>query len=132
MNFEFLGMISQLILALGLTLGLMFLTFKLMNTKFNINNDNRYIKVIDRVQITKETSMLVVKIGKKGYVMTSSSGHMEKLLELSEEEIEKIELDKKRAAQEMSETYKKMLSKCKDTFLTNIKNKTSKEEKHEK
>ena len=91
MDFEFLGMFVKLILALGVTLGLMFLSFKLMGTKLNAVNNNKYVKVIERVQVTKENSILIVKAGKKGYVMTSTAGHMEKLSELSQEEIDIIE-----------------------------------------
>lgn len=132
MNFEFLGMIVQLILALGVTLGLMFLSFKLMGTKLNAINNNKYIKVIERVQVTKENAMLIVKIGKKGYIMTSTAGRMEKLSELSEDEINDIEEDKKKAAQEIAENYNKLILKSKKSFSKVVKNIKSKEEKHEK
>ena len=132
MNFEFLGMFVQLILALGVTLGLMFLSFKLMGTKLNAINNNKYVKVIERVQVTKENTILVVKIGKKGYVMTSTAGHMEKLSELSEEEINIIEEDKKKVAEEMTESYNKLMLKSKKSFSKIVKNIRSKEEKHEK
>jgi flagellar protein FliO/FliZ len=105
MNFGFLGMIVQLILALGVTLGLIFLSFKLANSKFNVINSNKYMKVIERVQVTKDNSILIVKIGEKGYIMTSTAGHMEKLSELSKEEIDNIEEDKKKASQEMAELF---------------------------
>lgn len=132
MSFEFLGMIVQLILALGVTLGLMFLSFKLMGTKLNAMNNNKYVRVIERVQVTKENSILIVKIGKKGYIMTSTAGHMEKLSELSEEEINSIEEDKKKAAEEITENYNKLMLKSKENFSKVVKNIKSKEEKHEK
>jgi len=132
MNFEFLGMFVQLILALGVTLALMFLSFKLMGTKLNAINNKKYVKVIERVQVTKENAILIVKIGQKGYVMTSTAGHMEKLSELSKEEITIIEEDKKKAAQEITESYNKLILKSKKSFSNIIKNMKSKEEKHEK
>ena len=132
MNFEFLGMFANIILALGVTLGLMFLSFKLMGTKLNAINNKKYVKVIERLQITKENSILIVKIGEKGYVVTSTSGHMEKLSELSEEEINIIEEDKRKAAQEITESYNKFILKSKKSFSNIIKNIKSKEEKHEK
>lgn len=132
MDFEFLKMFIQLILALGVTLGLMFLSFKLMGTKLNTINNRKYINVIERVQVTKENSILIVRIGKKGYVMTSTAGHMEKLAELSEAEINIIEEDKKKAAQDIAETYNKLILKSKKSFSKIVKNKESKEEKHEK
>lgn len=132
MNFGFLGMIVQLILALGVTLGLIFLSFKLANSKFNVINNNKYIKVIERVQVTKDNSILIVKIGEKGYIMTSTAGHMEKLSELSREEIDNIEEDKRKASQEMAEYYTNLVLKSKKNFSKITKNIKSKEEKHEK
>ena len=132
MNFEFFVAFGQLVLALGVTLGLMFLSFKLMGTKLSTINNNKYMRVIERVQVTKENTILIVKIGQKGYVMTSSAGHMEKLSELSEEEINIIEEDKKKAAQDMAENYNKLMLKSKTSFLKIVKNIKSKEEKHEK
>lgn len=132
MNFELLAMLVKLILALGVTLGLMFLSFKLMGTKLSAINNNKYVKVIDRVQVTKENFILIVKIGKKGYVMTSTAGHMEKLSELSEEEINIIEEDKKKAAAEISESYNELILKLRKNFSKIVKNIKSKEEKHEK
>lgn len=132
MNFELLGMVIKLILALGVTLGLMFLSFKLMGTKLNTINNNKYVKVIERVQVSKENFILIVKIGKKGYVITSTAGHMEKLSELSEEEINIIEEDKKKVDVEMTESYTKLMLNLKKSFSKIVKNIKSKEEKHEK
>jgi flagellar protein FliO/FliZ len=132
MSFGFLGMIVQLIIALGVTLGLMFLSFKLMGTKLNTINNNKYIKVIERVQVTKENAILIVKVGEVGYIMTSTAGHMEKISELSKEEINMIEEDKKKAAKEMTEYYTNLMSKSKMNFSKIAKNIKSKEEKNEK
>ncbi|MDR3594014.1 flagellar biosynthetic protein FliO [Clostridium sp.] len=132
MNFEFLAMIGQLILALAVTLGLMFLSFKVMGSKLNSINNNKYIRIIERVQVTKDNAILIAKIGEKGYVMTSTSGHMEKLSELSEEEIRSIEDDKKKANEDIIKNYNQLMLKSKKIFLKGLKNIGSKEEKHEK
>lgn len=132
MDFEFFGMIVRLILALVFTLGLMLLSFKLMGKKIDATNNNKYIKVIERVQITKENAILIVKIGEKGYVMTSTSGHMEKISELSEEEIKIIEEAKKRVSEEAIQYYTDLMAKSKKSFSKIVKNIKSKEEKHEK
>lgn len=132
MDFEFFGMIVRLILALVFTLGLMLLSFKLMGKKIDATNNNKYIKVIERVQITKENAILIVKIGEKGYVMTSSAGHMEKISELSEEEIRIIEEAKKRASEEAIQYYTDLMVKSKKSFSKIVKNIKSKEENHEK
>lgn len=124
-------MFVQLIVALGITLGLMFLSFKVLGTRVKKINDNKYIKVIERVQVTKESNIFVVKVGKKGYVMTSTTGNMEKLSELSEEEIIEIEEEKKKLAQDMNETYNKFISKSGQYLSSVVKKIRSKEEKDE-
>lgn len=132
MDFNFFGMFVQLILALGVTLGLMFLTFKVMGKKVDSFNNGKYVRVIERVQVSKENTILVVKIGKKGYVMTSSTGNMGKLSELSEEEINLIEEEKKKAAEEITENYKNLMIKSKKSFSKIVNNIRSKEDKNEK
>lgn len=132
MDLNFFEMFLQLILALGVTLGLMFLTFKLMGSKLNSINNSKYVKVIERVQVSKENTILVVKIGKKGYIMTSTTGHMGKLSELSEDEINLIEEEKKKAAEDITENYKKLMVKSKRSFSKIVKNISSKEDKNEK
>lgn len=127
----FIGMFIQLIIALGITLGLMFLSFKVLGTRVNKINDNKYIKVIERVQVTKESNILLVKVGKKGYVMTSTTGNMEKLSELSEEEIIEIEEEKKKLAQDMNETYNKFISKTGQYVSSIVKKIRAKEDKNE-
>lgn len=132
MDFDFFKTFAQLIFALGITFGLMFLCFKLMGTKIDTINKNKYVKVIDRVQVTKENSILIVKIGNKGYVMTSTSGRMEKLSELSEEEVKSIEEDKKKANEEIIKNYNEIYQKSKKIFSKVLKNKGLKGDKHEK
>jgi Flagellar biogenesis protein len=132
MDFNFFGMFVQLILALGVTLGLMFLTFKFMGKKVDSFNNGKYVRVIERVQVSKENTILVVKIGKKGYVMTSSTGNMGKLSELSEEEINLIEEEKKKAAEEITENYKNLIIQSKKSFSKIVNNIRSKEDKNEK
>lgn len=132
MDFDFFVMFVKLILALGVTLGLMFLTFRLMGKKVDSINNGKYVKVIERVQVSKENTILVVKVGKKGYVMTSTTGHMGKLSELSEEEIGLIEEEKKKAAEEIIENYKNLMIQSKKSFSKIVKNMRSKEDKNEK
>lgn len=132
MDFNFFGMFVQLILALGVTLGLMFLTFRFMGKKVDSFNNGKYVRVIERVQVSKENTILVVKIGKKGYVMTSSTGNMGMLSELSEEEINLIEEEKKKAAEEITENYKNLIIQSKKSFSKIVNNIRSKEDKNEK
>ncbi|MCQ2022208.1 flagellar biosynthetic protein FliO [Clostridium butyricum] len=132
MDFEFLKMCIQLFIALGITLGIIFLSYKILGTKVESINNNKYVKVIERTQITKDNAILVVKVGKKGYVMTCSGSSMESLSELSQEEINEIEDNKKRYNKEIMDGYNKVVSASKNNVSKVLKNIRSKEEKHEK
>lgn len=131
MNFEFFEMITRLLIALGITLGLMFLCYRVLGTKAESINKNKYIKVLERTQITKDNSILIVKIGKKGYVITSTAQHVDKLLELSEEEVEEFEENKRLYNQEVIERYNKLISFSKDNALKALNKIRSKEENNE-
>lgn len=132
MDFEFFKMFMQLLVALGITLGIMFLSYKVLGTKVYSINNNKYVKVIERTQITKDNAILIVKVGKKGYVITVNGNSMEKLVELSEEEINDIEENKKKSNQEIIDGYNKFISVSKNNVSKILKNLRSKEEKHEK
>lgn len=131
MDFEFFKMFMQLLIALGITLGIMFLSYRILGTKVDRINDNKYTKVIERTQITKDNVILVVKVGKKGYVMMTSGNSVEKLSELSEEEISEIEEKKKKSNQEVIDGYNRLISVSKNNVSKILKNIRSKEEKHE-
>ena len=131
MDFEFFKMFMQLLIALGITLGIMFLSYRILGTKVDSINNNKYTKVIERTQITKDNVILVVKVGKKGYVMMTSGNSVEKLSELSEEEISEIEEKKKKSNQEVIDGYNRFISVSKNNVSKVLKNIRSKEEKHE-
>lgn len=94
----------KLIFALAVVLGLMYLTFKLSGDKLSKIN-NKYIKVLERSQISREASIAVVKVGDKGYILSISNNKIEKLDELSKEEILVIEEDKTREREKINEQY---------------------------
>ena len=131
MDFEFFKMFMQLLIALGITLGIMFLSYRILGTKVDSINNNKYTKVIERTQITKDNIILVVRVGKKGYVMMTSGNSLEKLAELSEEEINEIEEKKKKSNQEVIDGYNRLISVSKNNVSKVLKNIRSKEEKHE-
>lgn len=120
--------IFRYVFALALVFGLLFLSAKLSNKGLTKFNENKYIKVIDRVQLTKDSAICIIKIGEKGLVVITSTGHTEKLEELTKEEIEKIEKEKSRGYEEMSASINKYF----DKYKTKIHKIKSKEEKNEK
>ena len=132
MDFGFFTMLIKLLIALGITLGIMFLSYKVLGTKVESVNNSKYIKVIERTQLSKDSALLVIKAGKKGYIMSCSANNIEKVEELSEDEINEIEENKKKSNQEIIDGYNKFISVSKNNVSKILNNIRSKEEKHEK
>jgi len=71
------------------------LLFGKMGSRFNLSTNNRYMKIIERLPISKDNTLLVVKVGEKGFLMSSSTGKIEILREIDGAELESInELNK--------------------------------------
>lgn len=110
---DFLYLVTKLIFALIIVFGLMFVALKCSNKGMSKFTDKKYVKVIDKVQISKDNYILILKIGEKGMIVMTSNNHTEKLQELSKEEVLKIEEDKKENYQEMSKVFNKLIKKIK-------------------
>lgn len=126
-----LGLIFlKLVISLGVVLLLMFLTFKFANNGVKKVSNDKYIKVIDRTQIGKDISLLIVKIGEEGWIMSTSNGKTEKLKELTKEEILEIEKKKKQKEEDLKEFYKVIEDKMMCRISTIAKKFKAKEEKN--
>lgn len=102
---DLIFMIIKLIFALVVVLGLMYLVFKISGNRLNKFNEGKYVKVLERVQISRDTSIVVIKIGKKGYIMSSSTNNTEKLDEISEEDIVLLEEEKRKEKEKINQQY---------------------------
>ena len=91
MGFEFWKMIFNIVIVLPFILLLIYITLKYGGGKMQRLNKGRYIKVVEKTALSKDNALLLVKIGEKPYVVSSSNGKVEVVLELSKEEIESIE-----------------------------------------
>ena len=111
---EIFLLIIKLIFALVVILGLIYLSFILSNEKLNKYVENKYIKVLERTQISKEAYILAVKIGEKGYILSVANNNVEKLSELTKDEIINIEDNKKKEKEKLNNKY--------NIILDNIKN----------
>lgn len=109
-------LIIKLIFALLIVFSLMYLAFKLSGDKVSKINDGKYIKILERTQISKDSAIAVVKVGKKGYLLSTSSNKVEKLDDLTEEEINLLEESKKKEKEILNQQYDLML----DKFKSNI------------
>lgn len=124
-------MIFKLIVSMIIIFALMIILFKYANKGIDGNLNKKYVKVIERVQISKDGYILVVKVGKKGMVLSTSTGHTEKLQELTEEELAEIEEAKQQALKDMNNKYEGILNNFKSLSIEAWGKIKSKEDKHE-
>lgn len=124
-------MIFKLIVSMIIIFALMIILFKYANKGINGNLNKKYVKVIERVQISKDGYILVVKVGKKEMVLSTSTGHTEKLQELTEEELAEIEEAKQQALKDMNNKYEGILNNFKSLSIEAWGKIKSKEDKHE-
>ncbi|OFI06817.1 hypothetical protein CLOACE_08000 [Clostridium acetireducens DSM 10703] len=82
--------IIKMLIFLCFIIFLIYLTAKIGGSKFESMQKNKYIKILERIPISKENSLLIIQIGSKGYVISSTSQSVEILLEIDDEEINKI------------------------------------------
>ena len=94
MDLQFGSEILRTIIALIFVLLLIYVSMKYSGSKLQDIQKGKYIKILERASISKENSLLVVKIGQKGYVIASSSGKIEIISELSKEELIEVEASK--------------------------------------
>jgi flagellar protein FliO/FliZ len=66
------------------------LIFGKLGNKFNLGTNTRYMKVMERLSLSKDNSLAIVKVGDKGYLVSSSTGKIEILKELDSFELENI------------------------------------------
>lgn len=84
-------MLLKIIITLPFILGLIYLSLKYGGIKLQKMQSGRYLKILERVLISKENSLMVVKMGEKAFVVSSSNNKIEILKELEQDEILKIE-----------------------------------------
>ena len=84
---EFFILILKLILTLAIVFGLMILTLRYSKKGINKINAQKYVKIIDRVQIAKDIYVVILKIGDEGQVVLMSSANSEVLKKLTSEEL---------------------------------------------
>lgn len=96
---------------------LIYISIKYGGEKLQDIQKGKYMKIMDRLNLSKDNSLLVVKIGDKAYLMSSANGNVQIILELNSEDIRKIESSKDIAEyQNLKEFYKKLRNKKEDKY----------------
>lgn len=83
--------IINLIVFVPIIIVLIVASIKLSKANFSNIGNNKYTKVLERTNLSKDTDVFVLKIGDEGCVLVSSPSKVEKIKELSKEEIENIQ-----------------------------------------
>lgn len=91
MDLQFLTTLFKLIVFLPFIIILIYISIKYGGGKLQDLQKGKYMKILDRLSLSKENNILVVKIGEKAYVVSSTQGKIEILFEVPEEDIFKIE-----------------------------------------
>ncbi|RDY28933.1 hypothetical protein CHL78_003155 [Romboutsia weinsteinii] len=73
---------------------LIVVSIKLSKVNIETNKKNNYISILEKTNLNKDTSILVLKTGDEGFVIISSPSHTEKIKKLSKDEILLIENSK--------------------------------------
>lgn len=83
--------IINLIVFIPVTTILIVISIKLSKTNLSNLGGYKYVKVLEKTVLSKDTEVCVLKIGDEGCVLVSSPSKVENIKELSKEEIENIE-----------------------------------------
>lgn len=124
-------MACKVILYLIIIIAMILLTAKLVSKGTSRTTSSKYTKVLERIQISKDSSILVIKTGEEGMVILTSPSHTEKLKDLTKEEIRAIELKKEESIEEMNKMYEKIISTSKEKIGVAIARIKLKDDKHE-
>lgn len=109
---EFWMLIFKIIIFLPLIIFMLYLSLKYGGNKLQKLQNGKYMKILDRISISKDNSIVVVKIGGKAYAISSSLKDINVLFELPIEEINIIESSKDTSEyKDIKELFKKHIIK---------------------
>lgn len=94
MNKQTIELVLNLMIALPVIILLIYVFVKFGGSKLQNMQKSRFIKIIERVPVSKESCILIVKIGNDGYVMASSNSRIEILLKLESDDLRMLEESK--------------------------------------
>lgn len=109
---EFWLLIFKILLFLPFIIFILYLSLRYGGSKLQKLQDGKYMKILDRISLSKENSVVVVKIGEKAYAISSSAKEIQILFEIPKEEIVSIENNKDIPQfEDMKDLFKKHIMK---------------------
>jgi flagellar protein FliO/FliZ len=88
---DFLIALVKVVFSLAFILCLIYISFKFGGGKLQEIQNGRFVKILDRVPLSKDNSIIVLKIGERAYTVSSTLKGVEIINELEQREIEKLE-----------------------------------------
>ncbi|PRR77523.1 hypothetical protein CLLI_22970 [Clostridium liquoris] len=114
-DLQFVITFLKIIAFLPFIILLIYICIKYGGGKLQDIQKGKYMKIMDRLPLSKENSLLVVKIGDKAYVISSTHENVQIMLELTSEDIIKIESSKEIPQyHSLKELYEKLRNKKED------------------
>lgn len=129
---DFIFIFLKLIVALIVVLLAMILALKVSNKGLSKITEKKYMKIVDKVQLSKDNYIVTIKLGDKGKVLSVSNNHTEVIEEISLEEIKKIEDEKRESIEAVTKNFDKTMNILKEKLKKVMDKKKLKEENHEK
>uniref|UniRef100_UPI0010343D4F flagellar biosynthesis protein FliZ n=1 Tax=Clostridioides difficile TaxID=1496 RepID=UPI0010343D4F len=83
----------KILICIPIILILIVLSLKISQGTLLKKYNDKYVKILDIVNISQNNSIIILKIGEEGCIMASSYSSMSKIKDLTKEEILKIEND---------------------------------------
>ncbi|WP_443659581.1 flagellar biosynthetic protein FliO [Clostridium algidicarnis] len=113
MDYEFIKMMIQIVIFLPFILFLVYVSLRFGGGKVQSIQNGKYIKVLEKVNVSKEGNIILVKIGEEYHIMTSTNKEIKEIAVLSKEEALKYEVDKKLSDDQFKEYRKKFKRRIK-------------------
>jgi flagellar protein FliO/FliZ len=110
---ESVDLIFRFIIVLPIIIFLLILTLRFLNNKSISLAKANYLNVIEKIQLTKECTLAIIKTGEDALVVAITSGGVETLRRLSKDELQTILDNKEEHRKELVESYQKYLDKIK-------------------
>ena len=115
---DILGETASMLVTLLILLGILYLAFrvsKYLGTVAVKQSQSKYIKVIDMMALGQDKAISIAQIGNKYFVLGITSGGINNLAELSEDNIQEFEVEKLETL-DITEKFK--------DIINNVKNKS--------
>jgi flagellar protein FliO/FliZ len=91
MDSQLLDMVFKILMFLPFVVILVYISLKYGGSGLQKLQNGKFIKVLERVPISKENNIMVIKMGSSAYVVTSTSKSIEILKELNSEEVAQLQ-----------------------------------------